>query len=102
MYTVLAQFKDIDGEVYNVGDTYPRKCLTDKRIWQLSTSNNKEGRPFIAAGDASMTEDDLPDFASMTEDDLLAYAADNGIAISSQVTKKDTMIRHIHEYYGKA
>lgn len=51
MYEVLRAFTDLqdDGYVYNVGDTFPHigKKVTESRIQELSTNNNKIGVPLI-------------------------------------------------------
>lgn len=52
MYKVIKYFIDLqDGEhPYNVGDAYPREGLkvSDKRISELSSSNNRRHTPLIA------------------------------------------------------
>ena len=51
-YTVICAFNDLrdNGHLYKVGTTYPRAgmSVTDKRIAELSTDNNKAHRPLIA------------------------------------------------------
>lgn len=51
MYKVIKMFTDLqdDNYKYEVGDIYPRKDLevTDERIKELSSKNNKQGVPLI-------------------------------------------------------
>lgn len=44
MYKAIVRFKDTDGKIYEIGDTYEGKA---KRIKQLSTDDNKVGYPVI-------------------------------------------------------
>ena len=45
MYKVIKEFKDTDGKIYKVGDSYSNK--DDARLEVLSTNKNKYGYPFI-------------------------------------------------------
>ena len=51
MYTVIKQFIDLQDKnhPYNVGDDFPREGLkvTEERIAELSSSNNKRREPLI-------------------------------------------------------
>lgn len=51
MYKVIKMFTDLQDNnyKYEVGDNYPRKDLevTDERIKELSSKNNKRGVPLI-------------------------------------------------------
>lgn len=51
MYRVIYPFADLQDEqhIYEVGDIYPRPHLavTDARLSELATTNNKTGRPLI-------------------------------------------------------
>ena len=51
MYIVIKLFTDLqdDNWLYNVGDVYPRKSLnvTESRIKELSSANNRQGKPLI-------------------------------------------------------
>lgn len=51
MYKVIKYFTDLQDKnhAYEVGDTYPRKGLkvTDERIEELASSENKQGVPLI-------------------------------------------------------
>lgn len=53
VYKVIKYFTDLQDEeyAYQVGDTYPRKGLspTDERIAELSSSQNRQGKPLIEA-----------------------------------------------------
>lgn len=74
MYKVIKYFIDLqDGEhPYNVGDAYPREGLkvSEKRINELSSSNNKRHTPLIAevSGAASDDKGSAPE-ASDDKDD---------------------------------
>ena len=49
-YIVIERFEDSDGKQYKADEVYPRpanKKVTKKRIEELTTNNNNEGRPFI-------------------------------------------------------
>ena len=84
MYTALMQFKDIDGEIYDAGDTYPREDLTQKRIQQLSTSDNRTGAPVIA-------------MAESTLDQLRQFAAEKGIEIPASLLTADEVKAFLDE-----
>lgn len=50
MYKVIRKFQDKDGQVYNVGDTYPVEGVkkpANTRIKTLSTDSNKYGKIYI-------------------------------------------------------
>lgn len=50
MYKVVKQFKDVDGTIYNVNDSYPAKNVkkpSATRIKTLSTEKNKYGKIYI-------------------------------------------------------
>ncbi len=53
MYKVIKFFTDLQdhGHAYSVGDVFPRKGLTvsEKRLIELSTDQNKRGIPLIEA-----------------------------------------------------
>lgn len=59
MYKAIVKFADIQDNytIYNPGDTYPRKgiCVSDARLWELVTGNNRRGIPLIAAVEAPKT-----------------------------------------------
>lgn len=51
-FTVLHAFTDLQDKdkVYNVGDSFPKpanKKVSEKRIEELSTDNNKQGKALI-------------------------------------------------------
>ena len=49
-HIVIEKFEDRDGKVYKAGEVYPRpanKKVSKKRLDELLTDNNREGRPFI-------------------------------------------------------
>ena len=51
MYKVVKKFVDLQDKnhLYNVGDCYPRsgKSVSENRIHELATNNNKIGVPLI-------------------------------------------------------
>lgn len=51
MYKAISYFKDMKDNMhsYNPGDTFPRDGLSvsDERIAELSTANNRRGKPVI-------------------------------------------------------
>lgn len=51
MFKVVYQFADLedDGYIYQIGDDYPRKGVEPlkERILELSSKNNKIGKPLI-------------------------------------------------------
>ena len=55
-YNVVRKFRESehDGRIYEVGDAYPAEGhkATQKRIKQLSTTNNKYGQIYIAAAES--------------------------------------------------
>ena len=49
-HIVIEKFEDRDGKVYKAGEVYPRpanKKVSKKRLDELLTDANREGRPFI-------------------------------------------------------
>lgn len=60
-YRAIANFSDLQdgGREYFPGDGYPREGLdaSPERIEELSTSNNRQGRPLIEAFDDSPAPD---------------------------------------------
>ena len=63
MYKVIYKFADLQDKnhVYEVGDVFPRegKEVTDERIAELASVNNKIGKTLIKASDtAQKTEDE--------------------------------------------
>lgn len=60
MYKVIRFFTDLhdNDHPYNVGDIFPRKGVevTEKRLAELSGSNNKQGQPLIALIEAEEAE----------------------------------------------
>lgn len=60
MYKVIAYFEDLQDKryAYNVGDEYPRKGLevTDKRIKELATTQNRQRKPLIKKGGKKIQE----------------------------------------------
>ena len=52
MYKVIKFFTDLhdNGHLYNVGDVFPREGVevTDERLAELASENNRQGVPLIA------------------------------------------------------
>ncbi len=71
MYRVINFFTDLHDEnhPYNVGDSFPREgiAVTDKRLAELSSSDNKQGRPLIALVDESPEDTDEEDSSDKEE-----------------------------------
>lgn len=57
MYKVVELFRDTDGTVYNVGDTYPQegKEVNEGRFDVLATTENKYNKVFIEKVEAKKT-----------------------------------------------
>jgi len=79
MYVALIQFRDLDGKIYNIGEVYPLGDVTQARIEQLLTSNNRTKAPVIGMVKDSSTLD----FNTMSRADLKAYAEENGIDLTN-------------------
>ena len=51
MYKVIHFFTDLqdNGKAYSAGDTFPRTgaSVSEKRLKELATANNKQGKPLI-------------------------------------------------------
>lgn len=64
MYKVIAYFTDLqdNGHVYHAGDIFPRRGLavSDERIAELSSANNKRGRALIEDAQAKLTSEEKP------------------------------------------
>lgn len=64
MYKVIAYFTDLqdDGHEYHAGDIFPRSGLavTDERIAELSSANNKRGKALIKDAQAKLTSEEKP------------------------------------------
>jgi len=114
MYKALIKFRDIDGEAYNVDDTYPRhKKPTDQRIEQLLTSNNRTKAPVIIKIDTvnvvqnnvtnvendsdtdSIMAERRAELSAMTVNQLREYAENNDICISKTTIRKDDIVSTI-------
>ena len=77
MYKALIQFRDLDGQIYDKGADYPRGDVSDERIQQLLTANNRTGKPVIMA--------DPPQAVSLEEMSvplLREYARENDIDLT--------------------
>jgi len=96
MHTALINFQDIDGTTYKAGDTYPRECLTEKRIRQLSTGDNRTGKPVIEPPNGNH----LPDLDHMGIDELRQFAHEHNIMLPDTITNPDTARRRIAEALG--
>ena len=63
MFKVIQYFTDLqdDNYEYNVGDTFPRKDLnvSDERLTELSTSNNRQNKPLIERVDEQVNYSDM-------------------------------------------
>lgn len=61
-YEVINRFRDTDGHIYEVGDSYPAegKKATKKRIETLSTTKNKYKKIYIKKVDDTNDEKITP------------------------------------------
>ena len=86
MYKSLIHFKDLDGQIYKVGEDYPRGNADEKRIQQLLTSDNRTNKPVIVVADLKFEpqneQNETVDFDTMTRAQMEEYAAGNGIDLS--------------------
>lgn len=116
MYKVIEAFHDLQdartvkGAVlyhyYNVGDVYPRKDHdpSPSRIEELSSSNNRLGRPLIekmakpAKGaaaketvqvDEKLVDREVIDLDKLTKSQLLETAAKYGIEVDDKAKKEE-------------
>ncbi len=73
MYKVIKYFTDLqdDNHPYNVGDDYPREGLkvTKERIAELSSSNNKRGKPLITLATSQEEEEPKEEPNAEVKDD---------------------------------
>ena len=84
MYKALIQFRDTDGAVYDKGGSYPRGNVSQARIQQLLTANNKTNAPVIVA--IELPSKDANDFSTMTRAQMEAIAEENGIDLTGATT----------------
>lgn len=72
MYKVVKKFVDLQDKnhLYNVGDCYPRrgKDVSENRIQELATSNNKIGVPLIKEIPVKPTKKALKKEVEQTEE----------------------------------
>lgn len=91
MYEVIRLFTDLqdNNHRYDVGDKFPRHGLkvTEERILELSTSNNKQGRALIKKVDDAPVEEEKAvevgytrtDINKMNVEELKSLAAEKGV-----------------------
>jgi len=89
MYKALIQFRDLDGEIYNEGNSYPRGEVTDERIGQLLTANNGTKAPVIIAEEPPPP----PNPAEMSIDELYQFAVRQGVEIPPDITAECQALR---------
>ena len=72
MYKVVKKFVDLQDKnhLYNVGDCYPRsgKDVSENRIHELATNNNKIGVPLIKEIPVKPTKKALKKAVEQTEE----------------------------------
>ena len=93
MYIVVSNFKDLqDNEhVYMIGDIYPRveksiKDITEERIKELETTDNKKKEILIKKIEIRAEEDDV---ISAEEDTILNEAKTEGLNTKKITEEKD-------------
>lgn len=63
MFKVIQYFTDLQDNdyEYNIGDTFPHKDLnvSDERLTELSTSNNRQNKPLIERVDEQVKYSDM-------------------------------------------
>ena len=89
-YIVIEKFLDLqDGSYrYKVGDTFPRSGLnvSDERLDELSSTQNKLNKPLIEQADAPINLDKL------SLDKLKEYAAEKEIELPENLSKKKDIL----------
>lgn len=93
-YKVINYFTDLQdfNHPYNVGDVFPRNGLkvSESRILELSTANNKQGKPLIECVDVKkdFSNGNLKktEIYKMSTAELRKFAKDNGIGNADEMT----------------
>jgi arginine utilization protein RocB len=90
MYIVIKLFTDLhdDNWLYNVGDVYPRKGLnvTESRIKELSSANNRQGKPLIKLVEEPK-EEPKKDLSNLNKVQLMEIAKEKGLNVKQSMNK---------------
>lgn len=90
MYIVIKLFTDLqdDNWLYNVGDVYPRKGLnvTESRIKELSSANNRQGKPLIKLVEEPK-EEPKKDLSNLNKVQLMEIAKEKGLDVKQSMNK---------------
>lgn len=94
MYITIKLFTDLqdDNWLYNVGDVYPRKGLnvTESRIKELSSANNRQGKPLIKKIEEPNLEPNLEpkkDLSNLNKVQLMKIAKKKGLNVKQSMSK---------------
>ena len=94
MYIVIKLFTDLqdDNWLYNVGDVYPRKGLnvTESRIKELSSANNRQGKPLIKLVEEPKLKPNLEpkkDLSNLNKVQLMEIAKEKGLNVKQSMNK---------------
>jgi hypothetical protein len=90
MYITIKLFTDLqdDNWFYNVGDVYPRKGLnvTENRIKELSSANNRQGKPLIKLVEEPK-EEPKKDLSNLNKVQLMEIAKEKGLNVKQSMNK---------------
>jgi len=90
MYITVKLFTDLqdDNWLYNVGDVYPRKGLnvTESRIKELSSANNRQGKPLIKLIEEPK-EEPKKDLSNLNKVQLMEIAKEKGLNVKQSMNK---------------
>jgi arginine utilization protein RocB len=90
MYIVIKLFTDLqdDNWLYNVGDVYPHKGLnvTESRIKELSSANNRQGKPLIKLI-KEPKEEPKEDLSNLNKVQLMEIAKEKGLNVKQSMNK---------------
>jgi arginine utilization protein RocB len=90
MYITIKLFTDLqdDNWLYNVGDVYPRKGLnvTESRIKELSSANNRQGKPLIKLIEEPK-EEPKKDLSNLNKVQLMEIAKEKGLNVKQSMNK---------------
>lgn len=90
MYITIKLFTDLqdDNWLYNVGDVYPRKGLnvTESRIKELSSANNRQGKPLIKLIEEPK-EEPKRDLSNLNKVQLMEIAKEKGLNVKQSMNK---------------
>lgn len=108
-YKVIHFFTDLQdfNHPYNVGDEFPHKGMTvsEARLNELSTSNNKQGKPLIALATPKVEVEEVKpskysksEIKRMSTADLREVAKANGYENADEMTGADLKVELIKHF----